>query len=106
MGAAMSADAQLKAVREVDSGCGRWLLPSVRRILCVALGALALILFVPEIFVALGSIDVEGVARGCLLTLLFVWWDAIVPGLPERVAPEHGCDAGGDPESLDLNSGC
>lgn len=59
-------------------------LPSLRKIICIALGALALIWVVPEIVAALGSIDIQGVERPYLLTFLFVWWDAVVPVFPSE----------------------
>ena len=59
-------------------------LPSLRRVLCIALGALALIWVVPELIAALGSIDIQGVERPYLLTFLFVWFDAIIPVFPSE----------------------
>ncbi len=59
-------------------------LPSLRKILCIALGALALIWVVPELVAALGSIDIQGVERPYLLTFLFVWFDAIIPVFPSE----------------------
>jgi membrane-associated protein len=59
-------------------------LPSLRKVLSVALGALALIWVVPELIAALGSIDIQGVERPYLLTLLFVWFDAIIPVFPSE----------------------
>jgi membrane-associated protein len=59
-------------------------LPSLRKLIYIALGALALIWVVPEIVAALGSIDIQGVERPYLLTFLFVWWDAIVPVFPSE----------------------
>jgi membrane-associated protein len=59
-------------------------LPSLRKIICIALGALALIWVVPEIVAALGGIDIQGVERPYLLTFLFVWWDAVVPVFPSE----------------------
>jgi membrane-associated protein len=59
-------------------------LPSLRRVLCIAFGALALIWVVPELIAALGSIDIQGVERPYLLTLLFVWFDAIIPVFPSE----------------------
>jgi len=59
-------------------------LPSLRKILCIALGALALIWVVPEIIAALGSIDIQGVERPYFLIFLFVWFDAIIPVFPSE----------------------
>ena len=59
-------------------------LPSLRKIIYIALGALALLWVVPEITAALGSIDIQGVERPYLLTFLFVWWDAIIPVFPSE----------------------
>ena len=59
-------------------------LPSLRKILCIALGALALIWVVPELIAALGSIDIQGVERPYFLTFLFVWFDAIIPVFPSE----------------------
>jgi membrane-associated protein len=59
-------------------------LPSLRTIIYIALGALALLWIVPEITAALGSIDYQGVERPYLLTFLFVWFDAIIPVFPSE----------------------
>ena len=59
-------------------------LPSLRTIIYIALGALALLWVVPEIVAALGSIDIQGVERPYLLTFLFVWFDAIIPVFPSE----------------------
>ena len=59
-------------------------LPSLRKIICIALGALALLWVVPEIVAGLGSIDIQGVERPYLLTFLFVWFDAIIPVFPSE----------------------
>jgi len=59
-------------------------LPSLRKLIYVALGALALLWVVPDIVAALGSIDIQGVERPYLLTFLFVWWDAVVPVFPSE----------------------
>ena len=59
-------------------------LPSLRKILCIALGALVLIWVVPEIIAALGSIDIQGVERPYFLIFLFVWFDAIIPVFPSE----------------------
>jgi membrane protein DedA with SNARE-associated domain len=75
MGAAMNDNARTSESRK---------LPSLRKIIYIALGALALIWVVPEIVAGLGSIDIQGVERPYLLTFLFVWWDAIVPVFPSE----------------------
>jgi len=75
MGAAMNEQAHTSESRK---------LPSLRKIIYIALGALALIWVVPEIVAGLGSIDIQGVERPYLLTFLFVWWDAIVPVFPSE----------------------
>jgi membrane-associated protein len=59
-------------------------LPSLRKIICIALGALALLWVVPEIVAGLGSIDIQGVERPYFLTFLFVWFDAIIPVFPSE----------------------
>jgi membrane-associated protein len=59
-------------------------LPSLRKIICIALGALVLIWVVPEITAALGGIDIQGVERPYFLTFLFVWFDAIIPVFPSE----------------------
>src|SRR4249919_3964253 len=75
---------QSKAMSDEAPGSGRRKLPSLRRILCIALGALGLIWVVPELVAALGSIDIQGVERPYLLTFLFVWFDAIIPVFPSE----------------------
>jgi membrane protein DedA with SNARE-associated domain len=59
-------------------------LPSLRRIICIALGVLALLWVVPELIAGLGSIDIQGVERPYLLTFLFVWFDAVIPVFPSE----------------------
>jgi membrane protein DedA with SNARE-associated domain len=66
------------------TSASRHQLPSLRTIVYIALGALALLWVVPEIVAALGSIDIQGVEHPYLLTFLFVWWDAIVPVFPSE----------------------
>jgi membrane protein DedA with SNARE-associated domain len=75
MSAAMNDEARASESRK---------LPNLRKIIYLALGALALIWVVPEIVAGLGSIDIQGVERPYLLTFLFVWWDAIVPVFPSE----------------------
>ncbi len=84
MGAAMGDDVQSKTMNdETHTSEGRKL-PSLRKIIYIALGVLGLLWVVPEITAALGSIDIQGVERPYLLTFLFVWWDAIVPVFPSE----------------------
>jgi membrane-associated protein len=59
-------------------------LPSLRKLIYIALGALALLWVVPEIIAALGSIDIQGVERPYFLIFLFVWFDAIIPVFPSE----------------------
>ena len=59
-------------------------LPTLRTVIWIGLGVLALLWVVPEITAALGSIDIQGVERPYLLTFLFVWWDAVVPVFPSE----------------------
>ena len=77
-------------------------LPSLRKLIYIALGALALLWVVPEIIAGLGSIDIQGVERPYLLTFLFVWWDAVIPVFPSESILNTGATliASGD---LDLN---
>jgi membrane-associated protein len=59
-------------------------LPRLRTIILLGLGAVAVFWVVPTIIAGLGSIDITGVARPYLLTLCFVWWDALVPIFPSE----------------------
>jgi membrane-associated protein len=59
-------------------------LPSLSKIICIALGVLALLWVVPELIAGLGSIDIQGVERPYFLTLLFVWFDAVIPVFPSE----------------------
>ena len=83
MGAAMS-DGQSNPTGAEAARSGGRKLPSLRKIIGIALGALALIWVVPEIVAALGGIDIQGVERPYLLTFLFVWFDAIIPVFPSE----------------------
>ena len=76
MGAAMSDEAPAPETRHR--------LPSLRTLIYIALGALALLWVLPEITAALGSIDIEGLEHPYFLIFLFVWWDAIVPVFPSE----------------------
>ena len=69
---------------EATTSESRHRLPSLRKLIYIALGAIALIWVVPELVAALGSIDIQGVERPYLLTFLFVWFDAIIPVFPSE----------------------
>ena len=77
-------DEQSKAMSDDAPESGSRKLPSLRKIIYIALGALALIWVLPEITAALGSIDIQGVEHPYFLTFLFVWWDAIIPVFPSE----------------------
>ncbi|MDA0163127.1 VTT domain-containing protein [Solirubrobacter ginsenosidimutans] len=80
----MDGNMQSKTTNEQAHSSESRKLPSLRKLIYIALGALALLWVVPEIIAGLGSIDIQGVERPYLLTFLFVWWDAVIPVFPSE----------------------